>query len=75
MSHQQRRRNYTLDDYRRDVAKLYKARKSDAPGVSQVLHDALAAEAEIDLAEVVIPVPSSAPPPMSIIQRRKPRER
>jgi len=71
---QRGRRNYTLDDYRRDVAKLDKVRKSDAPGVNQLLNDALAADEEIDLAEVGIPVPSTAPPPMSLIQRRKPRE-
>jgi len=69
---QRSRRSYTLDDYRRDVAKLYAVRKSDAPGVSQLLHDALAADEEIDMAEVVLPTPSTAPPPpISIIQRKR----
>jgi hypothetical protein len=35
------RRRYTMDQYRADVAKLYSIRKSDAPGVSALLSEAL----------------------------------
>jgi hypothetical protein len=55
-----------MDQYREDIAKLYAIRKSDAPGVSAVLSEALAADAEIadlDLEEL---------PPVSIVQRRRP---
>jgi hypothetical protein len=60
------RRRYTMDQYRADVARLYAIRKSDAPGVSALLSEALAADAEIadlELEEL---------PPVSVVQRRRP---
>jgi hypothetical protein len=53
-----------MDQYRADVARLYAIRKSDAPGVSALLSEALAADAEIadlELEEL---------PPVSAVQRR-----
>jgi hypothetical protein len=60
------RRRYTMDQYRADVAKLYAIRKSDAPGVSALLSDALAADAEIADLEI------EELPPVSVVQRRRP---
>jgi hypothetical protein len=82
------KRSYTLEQYRADVTKLYHIRKSDAPGVSQLLADALAADAELadlEIAEVEISDieiteleaaerQSEEPPPVSLVQRRKPPE-
>jgi hypothetical protein len=60
------RRRYTMDQYRADVAKLYAIRKSDAPGVSALLSEALAADAEI--ADLELEELS----PVSVVQRRRP---
>ena len=62
-----KRRQYTLDDYRRDVARLYAIRRSDAPGVSDVLDEALTTDAELAAADV------EELPPMSAVQPRRPR--
>jgi hypothetical protein len=59
------KRRYTMDQYRLDVAKLYALRRSDAPGVSSVLTDALSADAELAATEVEELAPVSA------IQRRR----
>jgi hypothetical protein len=59
------RRRYTMDQYRADVAKLYSIRKSDAPGVSALLSEALAADAE--LADLELEELS----PVSVVQRRR----
>lgn len=48
------RRTYTIDDYRRDLARLDALRRSDAPGVSTLLAERVIADAEL--------VPPSAPP-------------
>jgi hypothetical protein len=54
-----------MDQYRADVAKLYSIRKSDAPGVSALLSEALAADAE--LADLELEELS----PVSVVQRRR----
>jgi hypothetical protein len=51
-----RRRQYTLDDYRRDVARLCAIRRSDAPGVSELLDEALTANAELAAVDVELTV-------------------
>lgn len=62
-----KRRQYTLDDYRRDVARLYAIRRSDAPGVSALLDEALTSDAELAAADV------EELPPVSAVQPRRPR--
>jgi hypothetical protein len=42
-----KRRQYTLDDYRRDVERLCAIRRSDAPGVCELLDEALTADTEL----------------------------
>jgi hypothetical protein len=60
------KRRYTIEQYRADVARLYEMRRSDAPGVSELLADALAADAELAAFDV------EEPPPVSVVQRRRP---
>jgi hypothetical protein len=62
-----KRRQYTLDDYRRDVATLYSIRRSDAPGVSDLLDEALTTDAELAAVEV------EELPPVSAVHPRRPR--
>jgi hypothetical protein len=58
------RRRYTIEQYRADVAKLDAIRRSDAPGISEVLAEALAADAELTAAEEV--------PMQSVLRPRRP---
>jgi hypothetical protein len=51
-------RRYTIEQYRADVAKLVEIRRSDAPGISEVLADALAADAELAAAVEEAPTQS-----------------
>jgi hypothetical protein len=52
------RPRYTIEQYRADVAKLEAIRRSDAPGISEVLADALAADAELAAAVEEVPTQS-----------------
>jgi hypothetical protein len=58
------KRRYTMEQYRADVTRLYALRRSDAPGLSAVLTDALSADAELVAMEL------EEPPPMSAVQKR-----
>jgi hypothetical protein len=52
------RRRYTIEQYRADVAKLDAIRRSDAPGISEMLAGALAADAELAAAVEEVPTQS-----------------
>jgi hypothetical protein len=58
-------RRYTIDHYRADVARLDAIRRSDAPGISEVLANALAADAEVAAAV-------EAAPTQSVLRPRRP---